>query len=58
MDKQQASDEKHRRFQDKDSDFLSLLNLWDYLKTQQNRIRVTLSSEKHCRQEFLNFYAS
>ncbi|MGP7975186.1 ATP-dependent RNA helicase HrpA, partial [Proteus mirabilis] len=54
MDKQQASDEKHRRFQDKDSDFLSLLNLWDYLKTQQKELSHS-QFRKHCRQEFLNF---
>ena len=28
MDKQQASDEKHRRFHDKRSDFLAFVNLW------------------------------
>lgn len=37
VDKQQASDEKHRRFADKDSDFLAFVNLWDYLKEQQKR---------------------
>ncbi|SUB16674.1 ATP-dependent RNA helicase HrpA [Pantoea agglomerans] len=30
-DKKQASDEKHRRFADKDSDFLAYVNLWNYL---------------------------
>ncbi|MDX7568961.1 hypothetical protein SJ550_26170, partial [Serratia marcescens] len=54
MDKQQASDEKHRRFQDKVSDFLSLLNLLDYLKTQQKQLSHS-QFRKHCRQEFLNF---
>ena len=37
MDKQQASDEKHRRFADKDSDFPAFVNLWDYLQEQQKR---------------------
>ena len=54
MDKQQASDEKHRRFQDKDSDFLSFLNMWDYLKTQQKELSHS-QFRKLCRQEFLNF---
>ncbi len=45
MDKQQASDEKHRRFQDKDSDFLSLLNLWDYLKNSAERVESLSVSE-------------
>lgn len=54
IDKQQASDEKHKRFQDKDSDFLSFLNLWDYLKTQQKELSHS-QFRKMCRQEFLNF---
>ncbi|MDC7897922.1 DUF3418 domain-containing protein, partial [Escherichia coli] len=37
-----------------DSDFLSLLNLWDYLKTQQKELSHS-QFRKHCRQEFLNF---
>ena len=32
MEKKQAADEQHRRFEDKDSDFLALVNLWNYLK--------------------------
>src|SRR5690606_21016607 len=32
VDKQQAADEKHRRFADKESDFLTYLNLWNYLQ--------------------------
>ncbi|BAN96469.1 ATP-dependent helicase HrpA [Plautia stali symbiont] len=31
VEKQQASDEKHRRFADKESDFLAFVNLWNYL---------------------------
>ncbi|QAV24754.1 ATP-dependent RNA helicase HrpA [Proteus hauseri] len=54
MDKQQASDEKHRRFQDKDSDFLSFLNMWDYLKTQQKELSQS-QFRKLCKHEFLNF---
>lgn len=37
VEKQQASDEKHRRFADKESDFLAFVNLWDYLQEQQKR---------------------
>ena len=36
-EKQQASDEKHRRFADKESDFLAYVNLWQYVKEQQKR---------------------
>ncbi len=34
-DKQQQADEQHRRFADKESDFLAYVNLWDYVKEQQ-----------------------
>ncbi|WP_127357895.1 ATP-dependent RNA helicase HrpA [Actinacidiphila soli] len=53
-DKQQAADEKHRRFADETSDFLALLNLWNYVREQQK----TLSSSafrRMCRTEFLNY---
>ncbi|MFP1527706.1 helicase-related protein [Escherichia coli] len=38
MDKQQASDEKHSRFHDKESDFLAFVNLWNYLGEQQKAL--------------------
>ena len=52
-EKQQAADEQHRRFADPDSDFLSYLHLWTYLREQQ----ADLSSNQFrrmCRREFLN----
>ncbi|EKT57537.1 ATP-dependent RNA helicase HrpA [Providencia sneebia] len=54
LDKQQASDEKHRRFHDKQSDFLAFLNLWDYLKDQQKALS-NAQFRKMCRQDFLNY---
>jgi ATP-dependent helicase HrpA len=53
-DKRQASDEKHRRFWHKDSDFLTWVNFWDYYEAQ----RQTLSQSqlrKMCKREFLSF---
>jgi len=54
MDKQQASDQKHSRFKDAASDFVSLLKLWDYYhdrngELSQNQLR------KLCRREFLSY---
>lgn len=49
-----AADEKHARFTHPGSDFLSYLNLWNYLDDQQS----TLTSSKfrrQCKAEFLNF---
>ncbi|KAA2254467.1 ATP-dependent RNA helicase HrpA [Solihabitans fulvus] len=54
VESRQAADEKHARFVDKDSDFLAYLNLWQYLKEQQQE----LSSNRFrrlCRAEFLNY---
>lgn len=54
LDKQQAADEKHKPFQHPDSDFLSLLKLWDFF----HHLKDTLSNSqvrKACLQNFLNF---
>ena len=54
LDKQQAADEKHKPFQHPDSDFLSLLKLWDFF----HHLKDTLSKSqvrKACLQNFLNF---
>ncbi|QCR36052.1 ATP-dependent RNA helicase HrpA [Nissabacter sp. SGAir0207] len=54
LDKQQASDEKHRRFADKESDFLAFVNLWDYLKEQQKALSSS-QFRKLCRSDYLNY---
>ncbi len=54
LEKQQASDEKHRRFHDKQSDFIAFLNLWDYLKEQQKELSAS-SFRKLCRQDYVNY---
>ncbi|MFI8417052.1 ATP-dependent RNA helicase HrpA [Serratia sp. NPDC078593] len=54
MDKQQASDEKHRRFADKDSDFMAFVNLWDYLQAQQKALSSS-QFRRLCRTDFLNY---
>lgn len=37
-EKQQAADEKHRRFWDDNSDFLAYLNLWNYVEQQRQEL--------------------
>ncbi|PCJ48112.1 MAG: ATP-dependent RNA helicase HrpA [Gammaproteobacteria bacterium] len=54
VEKQQQADEKHSRFTDKDSDFIAILNLWNYfselkLESSWNQLR------KVCQREFINF---
>ena len=48
------ADELHRRFADERSDFLTWLNLWDHLKSQQRELSGS-QFRKLCRAEFLNF---
>ncbi|MEE6272085.1 ATP-dependent RNA helicase HrpA [Georgenia sp. MJ206] len=51
---QQAADAKHRRFADTTSDFLSYLNLWRYLRTQQRDLSGS-AFRRMCRAEYLNY---
>ncbi|TDD41556.1 ATP-dependent RNA helicase HrpA [Saccharopolyspora elongata] len=55
-DKQQAADQKHARFVDKDaeSDFVTYLNMWRYLRTQQKELSSN-QFRKLCRTDFLNY---
>ena len=53
-DHQQAADEKHSRFVDKESDFLAFLNLWRYLEEQQKALSSS-QFRRMCRNEFLNY---
>jgi ATP-dependent helicase HrpA len=53
-DKKQASDEKHRRFADKDSDFLAYVNLWNYLAEQQKALSGNVF-RRQCKSDFLNY---
>ncbi|QLB20165.1 ATP-dependent RNA helicase HrpA [Vespertiliibacter pulmonis] len=54
QDKQQASDEKHRRFADKDSDFLAFVNLWQFIQTEQKNLTKN-QFRRLCQKDFLNY---
>ncbi len=54
MDKQQASDQKHSRFKDENSDFIALLKLWDYYHDKNGELSQG-QLRKLCRREFLSF---
>ncbi|WGE66447.1 ATP-dependent RNA helicase HrpA [Actinobacillus equuli subsp. haemolyticus] len=54
QERQQAADEKHRRFADKDSDFLAFVNLWHYIQTQQKELTKN-QFRKQCQKDFLNY---
>ncbi|WP_302621457.1 ATP-dependent RNA helicase HrpA [Aliivibrio logei] len=53
-DKKQASDEKHKRFNHEDSDFLTFVNIWQYVKEQQKELSSN-SFRKQCRKDYLNY---
>ncbi|GAW95223.1 MULTISPECIES: ATP-dependent RNA helicase HrpA [Colwellia] len=53
-EKKQLSDEKHNRFKNKQSDFVSLLNLWQYFNTQQKDLTQS-QFRKLCQREFLSY---
>ncbi len=53
-DKQQAADEKHRRFWDEKSDFIGVLNLWKYVEEQRQELSQN-QFRKLCKREFLNY---
>ncbi len=53
-DKEEAARQKHARFADEHSDFLSYLNLWRYLR-EQRKERSGNSFRRMCREEFLHY---
>ncbi|HLS00838.1 MAG TPA: ATP-dependent RNA helicase HrpA, partial [Beutenbergiaceae bacterium] len=51
---QQAADESHARFADERSDFMALLNLWDYVQTQQKEMSRS-AFRRMAKREFLHY---
>ena len=50
----EQADAAHARFRDPDSDFLSILNLWNHLQEQQRELGSS-AFRRLCRAEFLNY---
>jgi ATP-dependent RNA helicase HrpA len=53
-DKRQAADEKHRQWHDKESDFSTLLLLWNHFEEQRQALSRRKFSE-YCRQQFVSY---
>lgn len=53
-EKQQAADDKHRRFWDTDSDFLAFVKLWEYVEQQRQDLSQN-QFRKLCQREFLSY---
>ncbi len=54
LDKQQAADEKHKQYTDDQSDFVTLLNLWQQYEAQRQELSQN-QLRKYCQQNFLSF---
>jgi ATP-dependent helicase HrpA len=54
QDKQEQAQQSHARFTDKTSDFLSYLNLWNYLREQQKELSGN-RFRRLCKAEYLNY---
>lgn len=52
--KRPQADLSHARFADPTSDFLSLLNLWNYIETQQQKLSSS-AFRRLCKSEYLNY---
>ena len=53
-DREAAARQKHARFADENSDFVSYLNLWRYLR-EQRKERSGSAFRRMCREEFLHY---
>ncbi|MFA5708094.1 MAG: ATP-dependent RNA helicase HrpA [Mycolicibacterium sp.] len=53
-DREEAARQKHARFADENSDFVTYLNLWNYLG-EQRKARSGNAFRRMCREEFLHY---
>ncbi|UQX11500.1 ATP-dependent RNA helicase HrpA [Candidatus Mycobacterium methanotrophicum] len=53
-DRDEAARQSHARFADEHSDFISYLNLWNYLRAQRNALTGN-AFRRMCRSEFLHY---
>jgi ATP-dependent helicase HrpA len=54
LDKRPQADQQHARFIDPTSDFMTLLNLWNYLEEKQKELSGN-QFRRLCRSEYLNY---
>jgi ATP-dependent helicase HrpA len=54
LERQQAADERHARFADPGSDFLTYLRLWNHLQERQRELSSS-GFRRMCRSDFLNY---
>ena len=55
LDQKDAAAAAHRQFSDPQSDFLSLLNIWNAVHEEWDRLRTQGQRRKFCKQRFLSY---
>ena len=55
LEKAGQADQKHARFKDPDSDFITLLNIWNHYHRSWETLRTQNKMRKFCREHFLSF---
>ena len=55
LEKAGQADQKHTRFKDPDSDFITLLNIWNYYHRSWETLRTQNKMRKFCKEHFLSF---
>ena len=55
LEQKEAAQTAHRRFNDPKSDFLALLNIWNAVHDQWEKLRTQNQRRKFCRQNFLSY---
>ena len=55
LDQKDAAATAHRKFNDPQSDFLALLNIWNAVHDQWERLRTQGARRKFCKQHFLSY---
>ncbi|MGB0450370.1 MAG: ATP-dependent RNA helicase HrpA, partial [Porticoccaceae bacterium] len=53
-DKQQAADQSHKKWQEPDSDFISLLNLWRHFEEQRQQLSANQYS-RYCKANYVSY---
>ncbi|MCF6248895.1 MAG: ATP-dependent RNA helicase HrpA, partial [Desulfobacula sp.] len=54
-EKAQAADQQHAVFKDPDSDFITLLNIWNAYKAAEKKLKSRSNLKKFCRDHYLSF---
>ncbi len=55
LDQQEKADAEHRKFRDRSSDFLTLLNIWEAYHRTFEHLQTQAAMRRFCRQHYLSY---